>query len=101
MAQDPRYFPLSHSIHSLHLQQKPIDPHQELLSSLARILTTRPLSPPPALGWTLSGLYKGPTSTAYLFLQLSSLYPNLELQGKTLHEWCLAYLSASSAAQTE
>jgi hypothetical protein len=73
-------------------QGKP-EPYNELVASLARIIRQCPPDRVPAdSGWNLQGLYYGPTATAYLFLELSQLYPDLRLLGKSLHEWCLAYL---------
>ena len=43
-------------------------------------------------GWTFHGLYSGPTSIAYLFYRLSSLYPELTFKGQTLLDWATAYL---------
>lgn len=71
---------------------KQADPQDELLASLQSIVTHCPPPAGPTGGWDFAGLYSGPTSTAYLFYQLSLTYPGVQLRGKTMYEWCLAYL---------
>jgi hypothetical protein len=94
----PPHFPPHHPIHSLIATQTLVSPHTELLSSLSRIVKSCPPSPAPKYGWALSGLYKGPTSTAYLFLQLGKLYPGMEVRGKELGEWGGMYLDAAEGS---
>lgn len=73
------------------------DPHKELLASLKSIVTQcRPREGPKG-GWDFAGLYDGPTSTAYLFYQLSLTHPGVQLHGRTMFEWCLAYLDAAGS----
>ena len=68
--------------------------HEELRASIDRILVNCPPTKTPPGGWPWSGLYAGPTSTAYLFLQIAPLYPDLKVHGKGLDEWSQAYLAA-------
>lgn len=73
-----------------------IDAHQELLASLQRINTLNPPVQTCSTGWTFYGLYLGPTSIAYLFYRLSSVYPDMEFKGQSLRDWSEAYLDLSS-----
>ncbi|KAL8948004.1 MAG: hypothetical protein Q9222_005772 [Ikaeria aurantiellina] len=43
----------------------------------------------------LRGLYSGPTSIAYLFLQLSHTHPDLIIDGHHCKSWCNAYLKGN------
>ena len=38
------------------------------------------------------GLYSGPTSVAYLFLQLSRSHPDLKIKGSLPKQWAMLYL---------
>ena len=75
------------------------DPHKELLTSLKNIVTRCPPQEGPGDGWDFAGLYSGPTSTAYLFYQLSLTHPDVKLNGKTMYQWCLAYLDGPGPRQ--
>ena len=66
---------------------------EELLASLNRINTYNPPVQTCSTGWSFSGLYHGPTSIAFLFLRLASLYPELEFKGQSLKDWAQAYLN--------
>ena len=68
------------------------DPHKVLLKTLTIIVTQCSPQTGPPWGWDYSGLYSGPTSTAYLFYRLSLTHPGLQLKGRTMHDWCGAYL---------
>jgi len=67
-------------------------PHAELLAALKSIVTQCPPPEGPKGGWDFAGLYNGPTSTAYLFYQLSLTHPGVQLNGRTMFEWCVAFL---------
>lgn len=69
-----------------------LDPHAELIQSLTRINTFNPPVQTCSTGWKFDGLFKGPTSIAYLFLRLSSLYPSLVFKDQSLLDWAAAYL---------
>jgi hypothetical protein len=70
-----------------------VNAEEELHASLTRIINhCHPDNPPPREGWTFSGLYAGPTSTAFLFHKLSQSHPHLQLAQRSMHDWCLAYL---------
>lgn len=73
-----------------------IDYHQELLASLSRINLYNPPVQTCSTGWSFSGFYSGPTSIAYLFYRLSSIYPDLLFKHQTLLEWAEAYLQLSA-----
>lgn len=66
--------------------------HAELIESLTRINLYNPPVQTCSTGWTFNGLFKGPTSIAYLFYRLSSLYPDLVFKGQGLRDWAQAYL---------
>lgn len=72
-----------------------IDHHEELLASLSRINTYNPPVQTCSTGWSFSGFYKGPTSVAYLFYRLSTIYPDLTFKHQSLLEWAEAYLQLS------
>lgn len=71
------------------------DPQKELHASLSRIVNSCPPETPPPNGWSFSGLYAGPTSTAFLFHKLSQTHPYLRVVNRSMHDWCLAYLEPS------
>jgi len=75
------------------------DPHKEFLAALKNIVTQCPPLEGPKGGWDFAGLYNGPTSTAYLFYQLSLTHPGVQLKGRTMFEWCLAYLDGPGRPQ--
>jgi len=66
--------------------------HSELGASLTRINIHNPPVQTCSTGWHFDGLYYGPTSIAYLFLRLSSIYPDLEFKNQSLLDWAQAYL---------
>lgn len=68
------------------------DARKELQAYLQAIVTNCPLDEPPPNGWNFMGLYTGPTSIAYLFFKLSQTHPTFEINGRSMHDWCLAYL---------
>ncbi|KAI4248841.1 MAG: hypothetical protein L6R40_000852 [Gallowayella cf. fulva] len=72
-------------------------PQQHLIHSLQTIIRDYPPqgSYSPHDG---HGLYSGPTSIAYLFLQLSNTYPDLIIRGHHLKSWCKAYMSGKRHA---
>ncbi|KAI0007871.1 hypothetical protein F4779DRAFT_642573 [Xylariaceae sp. FL0662B] len=75
-----------------------IDAHQEFLASVTRIIKRNP----PTVGtttWSFQGFYTGPTSIAYLFYRLYQLYPELNVNGKSMHEWADAYLDLGIGAE--
>ena len=76
------------------------DYHVELLASLERINTYNPPVHTCSTGWSFSGLYKGPTSIAFLFHQLSQLYPDLTFKSQTFTEWAEDYLKLSEVYVT-
>lgn len=67
-----------------------------LLTSLTKLVT----SVPPVNPWpqrvnerpVFRGLFRGPTSIAYLFLNLTKTHPSLLIANETPKYWCLAYL---------
>lgn len=66
-------------------------PSQLLTSSLEKVLK----STPPLSKYTSrqsGGLFSGYTGLAYLFLQLSTTYPDLKVQGHHLRTWAKRYL---------
>ncbi|KAI0594100.1 hypothetical protein F4775DRAFT_575280 [Biscogniauxia sp. FL1348] len=68
-----------------------VDARRELLASLDRINTHNPPVQTCSTGWSFGGLYTGPTSVAYLFFQLSRIYPDLEFKQQSLFEWAKVY----------
>ncbi|KAI1638433.1 hypothetical protein F4809DRAFT_600000 [Biscogniauxia mediterranea] len=76
-----------------------VDAHRELLASLDRINTHNPPVQTCSTGWSFGGLYTGPTSVAYLFFQLSRVYPDLEFKQQSLLEWAKAYLNLGTRAE--
>lgn len=64
------------------------DAHKQLVASLTRLVTEHPPESIPAGG----GLFTGPTSVAYLFLALSKLYADLQVEGFSLLSLSAAYL---------
>lgn len=67
------------------------DPSQQLVASLAKIVTVFP----PCNNYSkhdLHGLYSGPTSIAYLFLALSKSSPELVIAHQNPDYWCRRYL---------
>ena len=77
------------------------DSRGELLASLRRIIHKCPPTSTPHYGWSQNGLYAGPTSVAYLFLVLSQVYEDHELEGNSLRTWCLLYLRVSASGLKE
>ena len=76
---------------------QPSDTTSELVSSLTTLIT----SYPPLLHYphhSLHGLFSGPTSVAYLFLQLSVSHSDLRISSHDLKHWCRAYLSGSRSS---
>ena len=70
------------------------DAFSELLVSLDRILTNYP----PVISdrqIAFHGFYYGPTSISFLFLALSSLFPDLVVKSNSLRHWSRAYLNIS------
>lgn len=67
-----------------------------LLNSLIKLIT----SVPPINPWpqrvnnrpVFKGLFRGPTSIAYLFLNLAKTHPSLLIANESPKHWCLAYL---------
>lgn len=68
----------------------------ELLLSLERINTFNPPVQTCSTGWRFAGLYRGPTSIAYLFFRLSHTHPSLEFKQQSMLEWAEAYLALSA-----
>jgi hypothetical protein len=66
--------------------------HEELLESLTRINLYNPPVHTCSTGWRFQGFFQGPTSIAYLFYKLSTIYPDLEFKGQCLLDWAQAYL---------
>ncbi|KAK5080817.1 hypothetical protein LTR70_000478 [Exophiala xenobiotica] len=75
------------------------DYHAELLASLERINTYNPPVHTCSTGWSFSGLYKGPTSIAFLFNRLSQFYPDLTFKSQSLQEWAEDYLKLGDVAR--
>lgn len=90
MAHGSRHFPNNSG------QLRRADSRLELITSLKSIIAVCPPDKPPPDGWSFSGLYCGPTSTAFLFFKLSLTHPDLEVAGKSMRHWCLAYLRPGS-----
>ena len=68
------------------------DARDELIKSLEKLVTAYP----PKRSYDAEecrGLYSGPTSIAYLFLQISRSHPHLKVQGSSPQDWAAAYLS--------
>jgi hypothetical protein len=78
-----------------------VNAHEELIASLTRINTYNPPVQTCSTGWTFHGLYYGPTSIAYLFFQLSQLYPDLTFKGQSLLDWARAYLDLGVSGRRE
>ncbi|KAI1124965.1 hypothetical protein F5Y10DRAFT_248211 [Nemania abortiva] len=76
-----------------------VDAHYELLASLRRITKLSPPVHTCSTGWSFSGLYSGPTSIAFLFYRLSQIYPDLEFEHQSLHQWAQAYLQLGARTQ--
>jgi hypothetical protein len=76
-----------------HEPLKGFDPHEELLASLDRINTFNAPVHTCSTGWVFHGLYTGPTSVAYLFYRLFTVYPELEFKQQSLLDWAKEYLS--------
>lgn len=67
--------------------------HTRLLASLTTINTHNPPVHTCSTGWSFKGLISGPTSIAYLFYRLSTLYPeDFEWKGQGFLEWAEAYI---------
>ena len=67
------------------------DPMEQLMISLEKLVTGYP----PKLQYDhheCRGLYSGPTSVAYLFLQLSRSHPYLQIKGLLHKQWATWYL---------
>ncbi|KIW43180.1 uncharacterized protein PV06_04313 [Exophiala oligosperma] len=73
------------------------DAHQELNDCLTRINAYNPPVQTCSTGWSFSGLYRGPTSVAYLFFRLSQSYPDLTFKGQSLLDWAEAYLALGTS----
>ncbi|KAI0540715.1 hypothetical protein GGR58DRAFT_104629 [Xylaria digitata] len=69
-----------------------VDARSELVASLKRIAKLYPPVHTCSTSWSFSGLYSGPTSIAFLFYQLSHIYPDLEFEHQSLSEWAQTYL---------
>lgn len=75
------------------------DPHNHLLVSLTHIIdSVFPNSGPPVSAALVQescgqfgGLYKGPTSIAFLFVTLSRYYPDLQIRAKSLIGWAKSF----------
>ena len=70
-------------------------PHTHLVECLSHLLSTCPPSKPWAAKFNdgrMNGIFAGPTSIAYLFLNLAHSHPDLEISGKVPKDWCDAYL---------
>lgn len=66
--------------------------HNNLLTSLTTINTHNPPVHTCSTGWSFNGLISGPTSIAYLFWKLSTLYPGYVFKGQEFGEWAECYL---------
>ena len=69
-----------------------VDPTSELVKSLEKIVTGYP----PKESYDsheCHGLYSGPTSIAFLFLQIARTHRNLSILGKEPESWAKEYLS--------
>ncbi|KAL8636728.1 MAG: hypothetical protein Q9228_005909 [Teloschistes exilis] len=77
--------------------RKTENPQGQLIKSLERIV--KEYSPQDSYSrHELHGLYSGPTSIAYLFLQLSRSYPHLLIAGHHCKSWCKMYLAPAREA---
>lgn len=90
MTEKPRYFPNNPSTLST-----VADPRSELIHSLTAIVNGAPPTKPWSDG-QYKGLFRGPTSIAYVFLWLSKTHPDLKIEGCDGREWCLKYLDCGS-----
>lgn len=72
------------------------NPRSHLVQSLTKLLRGCPPKDPGLLTdddvYSQHGLYRGPTSIAYLFLWVSRTHPNLLIEGKPAMHWCKYYL---------
>jgi hypothetical protein len=78
-----------------------VDPHENLVEILRETVLECPPGQSPPEPWTKLGLVIGPTSVAYLFLRLAEIYPDLEIEGKGLLEWCKEYLNPVGETKKE
>lgn len=76
------------------------DPHPNLVASLTRILEEEPPGYDPAREWDDDGLFRGPSSIAYLFFKLSQTHPALRIKGQSMTTWCRRYLDANASRWT-
>lgn len=67
------------------------DPMEQMIESLEKLVTGYPPKNQYD-GPECKGLYSGPTSIAYLFLQLSRSHPNLQINGFPPEVWLMWYL---------
>lgn len=79
-------------------------PETHLFNSLTKIVTSvPPLSPWPQTANTKSvsagGLFLGPSSIAYVFLNLTKTHPDLLIESKSPKYWCLAYLNCGQESR--
>ncbi|KAI4201142.1 MAG: hypothetical protein LQ350_003457 [Teloschistes chrysophthalmus] len=77
--------------------RKTENPQEQLIKSLEKIVKEYP----PQDSYSrheLHGLYSGPTSIAYLFLQLSRSYSHLVIAGHHCKSWCNIYLATTREA---
>jgi hypothetical protein len=74
------------------LPLRTVDAYPNLIENLKATLHKAPPDKVPPQPWQLRGLLGGPTSIALLFYRLSTLYPDLEIEGRSLIEWAKAYL---------
>ncbi|KAL6803719.1 hypothetical protein J3E68DRAFT_391299 [Trichoderma sp. SZMC 28012] len=79
---------------NLPLQSLDHDPLQLMKSSLEHILKTTPPLPAYPDPAQLGGFIRGPTSIAFLFFRLATLYPDVQVAGHTLLHWAEQYLNA-------
>jgi len=64
----------------------------EFIASLTRINAFNPPVQTCSTGWGFHGLFKGPTSVAYLFLRLARSHPDVVFKGQSFSDWAQAYL---------
>ncbi|KAI9656062.1 MAG: hypothetical protein M1821_005123 [Bathelium mastoideum] len=64
------------------------DPHKQLVASLTRLVTNYPPDTIPPGG----GLYYGPVSIAYLFMNLQQMYTDLRIEEYPMSTWSAVYL---------
>ncbi|OAA56288.1 Lanthionine synthetase C-like protein [Niveomyces insectorum RCEF 264] len=77
------------------------NPRACLIESVSRLVRDCPPALPwasPSSGSIYRGLFKGPTSIAYLFWILSTKHADLEIVGKQPLDWCKAYLALGQDA---